>query len=363
MWTIRSGWTIKPTAPIIGQERALRRLGALLQRESIPHALLFAGMDGVGKRTAALRFAMACNCRSGETPSDAAKAEGLPYCGRCDACRKIAAGTHPDIHLTVPAGAAIRIDQVRALCGQLAMKPYEARYRFAILSDAQTLNAEAANALLKLLEEPPDGTVLILTTEQTSDLLPTIVSRCQPVRFDPIPRRTLAAHLETHHGMSAEAAAAAAVMANGSFARAVDADLADWIPRRRWLIRQAETLSRSSTLQRLALAERMARDKAQLAETLTMLKLWYRDLLVWIHDPERIVNTDMADRIDPAARQETVPALLAKIDAIGMGERALSGNANPRLAMEVLVQQLSGHGRDPHGPAHGSDGLELTKSK
>ncbi len=320
-------------------------MGALLERESIPHALLFAGMDGVGKRTAALRFAMACNCRSAggaaqtETPS-------LPLCGRCDACRKIQAGTHPDVHMTAPAGAAIRIAQVRALCDQLAMKPYEARYRFAIVSDAQALNAEAANALLKVLEEPPDRTVLILTAIQASDLLPTIVSRCQPVRFHPIPRATLADHLERHKGLSPEAAAAAAVLANGSFARAVDADLTEWMPRRRWLIREADALTGAPRIRTLAFAERLAKDKSKLGDALEILKLWFRDLLIWPHDPDRVVNADMADRIGPAARRETPAGLLAKIDAVARAQRDIAGNANPRLALEVLARGLAVPGGD-----------------
>lgn len=303
-------------------------------------------MDGVGKRTAALRFAMACNCRSADAPSDSAKAEGLPYCGRCGACRKIAAGTHPDVHLTAPSGAAIRIDPVRDLCGQLAMKPYEARYRFAIVSDAQALNAEAANALLKVLEEPPDRTVLILTAVQASDLLPTIVSRCQPVRFHPIPRTTLAHHLETRQGLSPEAAAVAAILANGSFARAVNADLGKWMDQRRWLIGEADTLPGAPRIRMLAFAERLARDKAKLGDALEILKLWFRDLLIWPYAPDRMVNADLADRIGPASRRETPGGLLAKIDAVGKVQRDVAANANPRLAMEVLATALAGRGGD-----------------
>ncbi len=316
-------------------------MGAFLERGNIPHALLFAGIAGIGKGAAALRFAMACNCRSADDTAEGSPPEALPFCGACAACRKIGAGAHPDIHHVRPAGAAIRIDQIRALCEQLAMKPYEARHRFAILSDAHTLNAEAANALLKVLEEPPDRTILILTAIQASDLLPTILSRCQPVRFHPIPRRTLADHLQRHEGLTPEAATARAVLANGSLSRATDPTLGEWMPRRRWLIRQAETLSRASNAVLLAFAERLARDKPRLGEALEVLKLWFRDLLIWRHDPERIVNTDLLDRIGPAARLETPAALLVRIESIGAAQRALAGNANPRLVLEALVRRLA----------------------
>ncbi len=319
-------------------------MGGLLKRGSIPHALLFTGMDGVGKRTVALRFAMACNCQAPSDGDGRGAADGFSFCGDCSACRKIRAGSHPDIHLTRPAAVAIRIDQIRALRGQLAMKPYDARYRFAIIADAHTMNAEAANALLKVLEEPPDRTILVLTAVQASDLLPTIVSRCQPVRFHPIPRNTLAAYLETHANLSSEAATVRAALANGSFARARDADLAGWMPRRRWLIRQTEALSSASSVAMLAFAEKLAKDKPRLGDALEILKLWFRDLLIWRHDPERIINSDLADRIGPAARLETSAGLLAKIENIGAAQRAIEGNVNSRLAMEVLVRRLAGLG-------------------
>jgi DNA polymerase-3 subunit delta' len=302
-------------------------------------------MEGVGKATVALRFAMACNCRSAGDPAGGSPPEELPFCGACAACRKIGAGAHPDIHHVRPAGAAIRIDQVRGLCGQLVMKPYEAHHRFAIVSEAHTLNAEAANALLKVLEEPPDRTILILTAIQASDLLPTILSRCQPVRFHPIPRRVLSDHLQAREGLPPETATARAVLAGGSFSRAMDPNLAEWMPRRRWLIRQAETLSRASNAVLLAFAEKLARDKPRLGDAMEILKLWFRDLLIWRHDPERIVNADLLDRIGPAARLETPAAVLAKIESIQTAQRAIAGNANPRLVMEALVRRLA----DPKG--------------
>ena len=164
---------------IIDQERPIRILLSLLFHGTIPHALLFTGIEGVGKKTAAVALAMACNCR---------RPVAVEPCGECAACRKIAAGAHPDILRVSPAGAMIKIDQIRELCQVLTMKPYEARVRVVIIADAHTLNPAAGNALLKMLEEPPARTVLILTAPQTGDLLPTIVSRCQHIRFKPIAR-------------------------------------------------------------------------------------------------------------------------------------------------------------------------------
>ncbi|MBW2248732.1 MAG: hypothetical protein JRF62_16445, partial [Deltaproteobacteria bacterium] len=163
----------------MGQEQPIRLLTTLLQNGTIPHALLFIGIEGVGKRTAAMALAMACNCKAikpehfsermkirsdGNIPSDQIKT--ISPCGRCNSCRKIESGNHPDIIVLNPSGPFIRIGQIRELCGTLAMKPYEARLRVVIISDAQTMNLSAGNALLKLLEEPPDRTILILTALQ-----------------------------------------------------------------------------------------------------------------------------------------------------------------------------------------------------
>ena len=190
---------------IIEQERPVRILKTLYRKGTIPHALLFIGQQGVGKRSAAIAFAMICNCIGMETPppsrSNAQTRLRSPVirtdepCGACPACRKIMSGNHPDVIHVKPTGAIIKIAQVRSLCEALSMKPYEAKMRVVIVTDAHTMNPSAGNALLKMLEEPPDRTILILTAPQRVDLLPTIVSRCQPVRFNPITRRRIASEL------------------------------------------------------------------------------------------------------------------------------------------------------------------------
>jgi len=183
---------------IIGQDRPIRILTAFLHKGTIPHALLFTGIEGVGKERAAVALAMAFNCAENRSGSDAAGVDlrrsdhadaNRPFtikpCGICKSCRKIDSDNHPDIIRLKPSGPFIKIDQIRALCQTLAMKPYEAGMRVVIISEAQAMNPAAGNALLKMLEEPPARTILILVAAHPSDLLPTIVSRCQHIRFNP----------------------------------------------------------------------------------------------------------------------------------------------------------------------------------
>ena len=199
---------------IIGQDRPLRLLATLLHKGSIPHALLFTGIAGVGKFRSAMAFAMACNCTHQSHPHPSIRPAGpgsdllqaARPCGQCISCRKIESGNHPDILIVQPSGAFIKIDQIRSLCDTLAMKPYEAKTRVVILTRAESMNASAGNALLKVLEEPPPQTILILTAVEKSDLLPTIVSRCQHVRFNPIPSQVLEQALVTTHGLDPQEA-------------------------------------------------------------------------------------------------------------------------------------------------------------
>ena len=330
---------------IIDQERPIRTLASFLTHGTIPQALLFTGIEGVGKRTAAIAFAMACNCTGGPRENGAAAAGGPPAtaraCGECPACRKIAAGRHPDVLNVLPDGAQVKIEQVRDLCQSLALKPYEARVRVAVIAEAHRLTTAAGNALLKMLEEPPDRTVLILTAPQTADLLPTVVSRCRHLRFKPIARKHLAAMLVRAYGFTADEAALTAAMANGSVTRALAMQRSHWVRRRNWFLSELAELPRQPVVSLLALAERVALAKEDIPDYLELASSWVRDLAVARHDPEQILHQDLRPEITAAAqsvRQGFVP-----LASTGLAEtqRRIQANANPRLSLEALFIRLA----------------------
>jgi len=332
---------------ILGQEQPIRLLTTLLRNGTIPHALLFIGIEGVGKRTAAMALAMACNCkglepeqftermkiRDGNIHSDQIKT--ISPCGRCNSCRKIESGNHPDIIVLNPSGSFIRIGQIRELCGTLAMKPYEARFRVVIISDAQTMNPSAGNALLKVLEEPPDRTILILTAFQTSDLLPTIVSRCQHIRFYPVSRKNLESLLIQRYRANPDEAKIIAILANGSVSKAVSMinsiSRVNWMSRRIWLINEVESLPAMSMGSRMAFAEKLSNRKEILAESLEVIKFWFRDLVVCKYHPEKIINRDLTDRIQRASQKIKVTSLISKIDDVESAQKNIRANSNLRL--------------------------------
>ena len=164
---------------IPGQELAKRILQAHLAGGRVAHAYLLAGPDRAQKRGLAIELAKALNCA----------AEGAKPCDACATCSQITRGMHPDVHVLSPAGASetVRIEPVRQLLGRIALRPFNAAFQVAIIDEAEHLTEEAANSLLKSIEEPPSRTRFVLTTSRLSDCLPTIVSRCHLVRCQPPP--------------------------------------------------------------------------------------------------------------------------------------------------------------------------------
>ena len=347
---------------ITDQDRPIRILTALLQKGTLPHALLFTGSEGVGRQAAAIALAMACNCQDENAGYKSwmrntrvknrnlvnDQQAAVAPCGNCRSCRKIKSGNHPDIIQIKPSGAFIKIAQIRRLCHTLAMKPYEASTRVVIIRDSQMINPAAGNALLKILEEPPERTILILVATRTSDLLPTIVSRCRHIRFNPISKKNLENWLTGEHGLNPADARAIATMANGSFSRALTMCKTDWINRRNWMLKEISFLSSgpSNCILRpggriLAFAERLAKDKETLPVTFEVLKSWLRDLIIAKYYPAKILNQDMAEDIHRLSQQLNIESLLAKLDTVQSTRNGIHANTNLRLTLEVMLIKLA----------------------
>lgn len=342
---------------ITGQKRPIRNLAILLRRNRLPHALLFCGADVVGKKEATLLLAMACNCLKRSVRADSSSPpsetgwEDVNPCGECASCRKIQSGQHPDIFSIGPHRDIIRIAQIRELAETLSMKPYEAKKRFIMIPDAQTMNPEASNAILKLLEEPPDQTVFILMAPQASDLLPTIASRCREIHFYPLARKELQARLIQEENLAPVATEAIAALAGGNYDKALrlcrPARGTDWVRWRQWLLfgsclERPQELSKSPVGFLMMFAEKLAAEKELLQGALELLKTWLRDLLLYRFCPDRIIHKDLEDTIGRIAPSESVAGLLLKIDIIQRTQQSIRGNANPRLALEAMMLKLAG---------------------
>ncbi|UCD34109.1 MAG: DNA polymerase III subunit delta' [Nitrospiraceae bacterium] len=211
---------------IIGQERAIGILRGCIAKNRVPHALLFAGDEGIGKRLTAMNFAKALNCRGPASgPPDTMSASlfeetfpeafapetsaPLDACDACPSCTKMERGNHPDLFIIAPEGEGrqVTVSAIRQLEEALSYKPFEGAWKIAIIDDAEKMNQSAANAFLQTLEEPASRSVLILISSRPDMILPTIRSRCQRVSFSPLPLDTMSRLLQERfgHGESTEA--------------------------------------------------------------------------------------------------------------------------------------------------------------
>jgi DNA polymerase-3 subunit delta' len=186
---------------IIGQEKAVGMLSGVIRRQRIASSYLFCGEPGIGKKTVAINFAKALNCKKTEADGYQLAADSSgDACDECESCIKIDAGTHPDFLVVSPEERQIRIEEIRTIDDALSFKPFEGRKKVVIVDEAEAMNLPAANAFLKTLEEPPEDSIIILVTSRP-DLLPaTIRSRCFRVNFSSLSseacRRVLAGKIE-----------------------------------------------------------------------------------------------------------------------------------------------------------------------
>ena len=159
------------------QERATRVIKRLILQNRLPHAILLIGKTGIGKKAFARAMAKSLLCYN--------RLDGTEACGECSSCRKVDALSHPDLVIVSTEGNTIKIDQIRAVIEKTSYRTAKDRFRVTIIEEAEKLSDEASNALLKILEEPPEGNIFVLTSSQHYQLLPTIRSRCCHIALQP----------------------------------------------------------------------------------------------------------------------------------------------------------------------------------
>ena len=378
---------------IVGQERAvavLRR--AVEDEERLSHAYLFAGPERVGRATAARRFAQALNCtlegevrRRGFPASPSAPAEpgkarlpgdedpgasaGMPQppCGACRSCRLIAEDKHADVEWMGVGGVCdesehrdhaadgsrdIRICQVRRLQRVVSRTPFEGRYRVVIIDPAEALTAEAANAFLKTLEEPPPHVVLILITAREEALRETVRSRCRRVPFSGVPRQAIESALGERWGATPEQAARLARLARGRLGWAVAA-----LEDERLLIERERAIDGVQSVLAAGYGERFAhagelgarfvRDPQAVHQTLEVWRDWWQDVLLAAAGQEGLIAAvERLDTLRSQAAQYGIGGALQALTALTEVRRHLEEHANPTLALEVLLFELpAGAGR------------------
>ena len=320
---------------LVGQDRVLGFLRQALGCGQLPHALLFTGPAGVGKASTAQALAQTLNCLDRRPDLDA--------CGRCRSCRLFAAGHHPDFLEIRPAGegvnAQIKIEQIRELRRQTGFPPFAGRWRVVLLKPAEAMNEAAANALLKTLEEPPANHLFVLTATDARDLLPTIVSRCRRLVFNPLPQSVVVQQLQARRGLTPEAAALVAAIHGGSLGPALEEDLAALLAARHQMLADLEVLQSGSVDQVLEWAALWAKKGVELERFLLLAQIWYRDLLVLAHQgpPAMLMNQDCFTALQQEHTRWPRSVILRRLNLLQTLQWQLRTNANVELALNALA--------------------------
>jgi DNA polymerase-3 subunit delta' len=320
-------------ADCIEQKQLALFLQQSLRNGHVAHAYLFAGPKGSGKRKMALQLAKGIFCREKEGDS----------CDQCENCRRIDSGNHPDVHIIEPEGTRIKISQIQDLQKEFSYRAMESFHKVYIMEHGDKMTTEAANRLLKFLEEPPPGAVAILLTEQINSILPTILSRCQILYFAPLNPQLIVDQLVAK-GFPPGIARVAAIV-SGSLAEGEKLCAGESFAQVRGLVIQlSEDIVERGTYSLITLHERILKRESFNEEVnlfLDLLLLWLRDLLFYLLGQEPYIsNLDQMETIQKQAKRWGQNKLVNGMEKIMETQKRLSGNTNVQLCLEDLVLRL-----------------------
>jgi DNA polymerase-3 subunit delta' len=359
-------------AQIIGQDAAVAALRTAIARDAVPQTLLFVGPDGVGKTATAVEFAKALECRSRTPDGDA--------CDSCANCRRIDAGEHPDVVRIAPDGEFTRIWQFWSRPGHppgametLSFAPVAAPKRVYLIEKGETLNEESANSILKALEEPPGYVQFVLCAPAPTSVLPTILSRCQVVRFRQAPVETIARALASRRDLPEGEARVLAAYSGGAPGRAFRlADAPELKAQRENLLDLAARIAQSPGIAAFKLAEDLRNGakpgggakgkksaaggdedggdggadrtaRGDLSRAIDVLCAWHEDMLALTLGGESapVVHEDRRAQLIEAVRRYPRPEQIAEnVETLFAFRRHVARNANAQLATEVLMMKL-----------------------
>jgi DNA polymerase-3 subunit delta' len=330
----QQGWNI------IGHEHSIDILRRMLASQQVRHAYLFSGPPRIGKSLLAHRFAQTLLCTGGSDP----RVSPLNPCNTCLACRKVLHGNHPDVHVVTraPDKQFIVIEQIRALQNDSSRRTLEGRRNVFLIPDAHQMNVQAANCLLKTLEEPEPDVILLLTVPEPGLLLPTIISRVQQLPMQLLTTTKIRQALVEDWEADPKEADLVAALAAGRMGWAVQAiEDEEMMEERKAQLEGLAKLPTLNKVQRFDFVQRLASDSERARETLELFLLWWRDLVLASNNClDLTVNVDMRDllktqasKILPNQAQQMVRSILKTLEA-------LEQNVNTRMALEVLMLDM-----------------------
>ena len=340
---------------LTGNARVKAALKRMLVADRLPGAMLFTGEEGIGKKLFALEVARALNCR---TPRD------HEACGACSSCTRIAKLNYPqredaeewtqiiwtdhaDVGLVVAPKRVLRVEQMRQIEKEANFRPFEGKARVFLIDEADKLNDASANALLKVLEEPPKTSHLILITARPAMLLPTILSRCQMIRFSPLTPAEIETHLTKNKLVDNKTARLRARAAGGSMGRALSGDLVTFTSQRKAMLKVLNALVVSDDrAQLLRSAEQLneAQYRDEFEERLDVLETLIRDawMLSLGVEPGQLVNEDLTAELQEVSRKLDSARAADWILQIEDLREQLIVNINRKVTTDALFLVMAG---------------------
>ncbi|MHB8138274.1 MAG: DNA polymerase III subunit delta' [Smithellaceae bacterium] len=319
---------------IYGHSKQIGTLQKAMVQKRVGHSYVFSGQNAIGKKTLALEFAQTLNCENAIRLNDS--------CGECSSCRKMISGNHPDVHVLITQAQFIRIDSIRNIQQQMTFKPLEGGWRIFIIDDADKMNEQAANALLKTLEEPSADNIIILVTARPYWLPQTILSRCLQVRFSPLAAETVARFLTELRQIDPARSAVLASLSGGSIGQALELNTEDVIAFRTGLGRLLSAAGGSDPMNLLSLASFLGQDKKEIRQGLKILNTYFRDALVYKETASTamIINTDDLSTISSLAGRLQGEQILENISLVEKSNETLEMNVNKSLTLEAMAFKL-----------------------
>jgi DNA polymerase III subunit delta' len=320
---------------IYGHEKKIEILQKTLTQKRTGHAYLFSGVSAIGKKTLAREFIKAINCGEVESLGDS--------CGKCASCRKIERMSHPDVFFVEAEGQFIRIASIRQIQERTKCKPMEAQRRAFIIDDADKMNEEAANSLLKMLEEPSLVNILILITARPYSMPQTIISRCQHMRFNPLSAETVARFLAVKMDMDNQRALLLAALSGGSIGNALELNKDDIVTYRNELLTMLSLTNPEDPFSFINIASFLGQKKKEIKQGLNILNTFFRDVLIFkeVRKNEMLINQDNISLISTCAARLSGEQILQNLEQIEKAGGIIEQNVNKSLTLETMAFKLN----------------------
>ena len=324
---------------IIGQEQITGHLQNAIRMGKVSHAYIIQGEAGSGKKLLANTFATTLQCEEG----------GIEPCGHCQSCKQAVSGNHPDIRRVTHEKATLGVDDIRLqLNNDILVKPYSRPYKVYIIEEAEKMTEQAQNAMLKTIEEPPEYAVILLLTVNAKLLLPTILSRCILLNVRPVARGQITKLLTEHYGIAGFMAEVAADFADGVPGKAIAyAQSGEFVDLKEEVIRVLRRIDAMPAEEIYARVKEWAGRKAELPDILSLINLWYRDVLVMksTNGAGRLVFREEEKELSNQAERLKFAGIDECINAIELTRQRMNANVNLEVSLEMLLYTMKDGGK------------------